>query len=143
VQQTPAEDLLEVRDLAVLSNAVLGIAFLTNPTSSQKDILMLYGGKTGEFSQVNLPTVTGYQFTVTYTANAVILETTSTCNASEDITTVISGNQIISAGQTIIGTATIQINARVTFSAGSAIILEPGFTAEKESVFLAEIGGYN
>jgi hypothetical protein len=138
-----AEDLLEVRDLAVLSNAVLDIAFLANPTSSQKDTLMLYGSKTGEFSQVNLPTVTGYQFTVTYTANAVILETTSTCNASEDITTVISGNQIISAGQTIVGTATIQINARVTFSAGSAIILEPGFTAEKESVFLAEIGGCN
>jgi hypothetical protein len=55
----------------------------------------------------------------------------------------ISTNQSISAGQTIVGTATIQINARVTFSAGSAIILEPGFTAEKESVFLAEIGGCN
>jgi hypothetical protein len=143
VQQTPAEDLLEVRDLAILSNAVLDIAFLTNPVSSQKDTLMLYGSRTGEFSQVNLPTVTGYRFTVTYTANAVILETTSNCLATQNINASISTNQSISAGQTIVGTATIQINARVTFSAGSAIILEPGFTAEKESVFLAEIGGCN
>ncbi|MCP9767171.1 hypothetical protein EGI22_04565 [Lacihabitans sp. LS3-19] len=137
------KDLLDISGNATINNAILNLNYISPPTSSKVDTIVVYNTKVGQFAQVNYPTVPGFTFAVTYLPNAVTLTTTADCVQNRNITTTISTNQTLTAAQVISANAIISINAKVTFSAGNSVLLLPGFKAENGSVFLANVGGCN
>lgn len=134
-------DLLDVSQHATLTNAKLDVSWLNNPSNNQIDTVIAFGTKTGEFASVNIQPLSGYTFTVNYLANAVVIKSALDCQTSVSETSSLSGTQTISSGQHINASSIISINAKITFSTGGSITLEPGFKTESNAVFLANIDG--